>query len=71
MNPLGLLLVAVGLFAICGAALNLEWFMNHRKARFVRNVFGGFGARIFYGLLGTGLVTLGVLVAIGVIQQRR
>ena len=68
-SVMGLLFVAIGLFAICGADYNWDWFMNHRKARFFVAVFKRTGARIFYILLGGGLTTLGVLLALGVIHS--
>jgi hypothetical protein len=71
MNPIGLIFVAIGVFALCGAGFDWEWFMNHRKARFFTSIFGRTGARIFYGLLGVGFVVLGVLFAIGVIHDTR
>jgi len=66
---MGSLFIAIGLFAICGAGFNWDWFLNHRKARFFVAVFKRTGARIFYLLLGGGLVTLGALLALGVIQS--
>ena len=69
MDPVGLIFVAIGIFAICGAALDWEWFMNHRKARFMTAIFGRSGARIFYGLLGSGLSVFGVLFALGIIKN--
>jgi hypothetical protein len=65
VNPKGFILVATGLFALCGAGFAWEWFMNHRKARFFVGLFGRTGARIFYALLGTGLVVLGTLITLG------
>jgi hypothetical protein len=67
---MGLLFVAIGLFAICGAACDWEWFMNHRKARLFVAAFTRAGARIFYILLGGGLTTLGVLLALGILQSK-
>ena len=66
-----LLFVATGVFAICGAGFDWEWFMNHRKTRLIVAVFTRTGARIFYTLLGTGLVTLGILMMFGVISPTR
>jgi hypothetical protein len=37
-------IIAFGVFAICGAGLNWEWFMNHHKARFFTDLFGRTGA---------------------------
>jgi immunity protein 17 of polymorphic toxin system len=66
---MGWVIAASGAFAICGAALDLEFFMNHRKAQLFVRMFGRNGARAFYGLMGSGLVVLGVLIALGIIQQ--
>ena len=68
MNLWGLVFVAIGIFSVCGAFLNWDWFMEARKARFIVSIIGRNGARIFYGLLGTGLVVLGVLGMTGVIE---
>ena len=69
MNPIGLLLVAAGLFSICGAAFDWDFFINSRKARFFVSTFGRTGARIFYGLLGLGIVILGTLITMGVLKD--
>ena len=67
MNPIGFLVVAFGVFTALGAALDWEWFMGDPKARFFVRSFGRGGARIFYTLLGFGLIVFGALVAVGVI----
>ena len=69
MNPLGLLIVAGGLFSICGAAFDWDFFINSRKARLFVAMFGRNGARIFYVCLGLFLVVLGALLTMGVIQD--
>ena len=69
MNPIGLFFVAGGAFSILGAVCNWDWFMNARKARFVVKVFTRNGARVFYGILGLALVSLGVLGAMGIIDM--
>ena len=66
---MGWALAACGVFAICGAGFDWEWFMNHRKAQFFVRLLGRTGTRVFYGLLGTALVVLGVLMALGFIQE--
>ena len=63
------LLAGCGVFAMCGAAFDWEWFMNHRKAQFLVRLFGRGGTRVFYGILGAALVAMGVLMATGVIQK--
>jgi len=70
MNPAGLLLVACGVLAICGAGYDWEWFMNHHKARFFIAIFGRKGARTFYRILGAGLMIPGVLITAGIIQDK-
>ena len=71
MDPVGLLITAVGLFSLSGAVFDWEWFMNNRKARPIVGIFGRSGARIFYALLGAAFVTAGMLMVLGVIQTSR
>lgn len=70
MNPAGLIFVAAGLFTICGAGFDWDWFMNNRRAWIFVTMFGRNGARVFYGLLGTVLIVLGVLFALGIVQDK-
>ena len=67
MNGMGVLFIAVGIFGLCAACFDWDWFMNGRKARLVVSLVGRTGARVFYGLLGTGFVVAGALVMAGVI----
>jgi Immunity protein 17 len=69
MNPLGLLMAAAGVFAVAGGIFDWEWFMNHRKARFLSRLITRTGARVFYIVLGLGIVLLGALMTFGVIQD--
>ena len=71
MNPIGFLFVALGVFTALAAALDWEWFMGDRKARYFVRLFGRGGARMFYALLGIGLIVLGALLAAGVNQDMR
>jgi small neutral amino acid transporter SnatA (MarC family) len=66
---MGWVLAGCGAFAICGAAFDWEWFMNHRKAQFFVRLFGRNGTRVFYAVLGSALVVLGVLMAAGIIRD--
>lgn len=68
MDPRGLFLVAAGLFAAAGGIFNWEWFMNHRKARFMCTILTRTGARIFYIALGAVLAVLGLAITLGFIQ---
>ncbi len=71
MNPAGLILMAAGVFSITGAALDWDFFINSRKARLFVSLFGRNGARIFYGLLGTVITVIGLLITLGVIEGKR
>lgn len=71
MNPAGLILMAAGVFSIAGAARDWDFFINSRKARFFVSLFGRNGARIFYGLLGTVITVIGLLITLGVIEGKR
>ena len=67
-EPLALLLVLGGLFAIAGGVLDWDWFMNHRKARLFVGLLGRSGARVFYCLLGLTIAVIGLLVTFGFIS---
>lgn len=68
---IGLMLAAAGVFSICGAALNWDWFLESHKARFFVNTFGRNGARAIYGVLGLALLVIGVLMALGIVSSER
>lgn len=70
MNPilLGALLAAAGLLSIAGGVLNWDWFMNSRRAWLFVKLFGRDGARVVYVVIGTGLVVVGALAALGVLS---
>ena len=56
-NPVILIVdFALGTYLICAAIFNWNWFMNSQKARFVarfvENLFGREGVRLYYLILG-------------------
>ncbi|MEZ6197857.1 MAG: immunity 17 family protein [Planctomycetota bacterium] len=67
---MGYFFIAAGLFSILGAVLEWSWFMNHRNLRFFASFLGRTGARIVYVLIGVLLVSLGGLMAVGVVAPR-
>ena len=69
MNPAGLIFVALGIFALSGSIFDWEFFMNSRKVRFLAKFLTRTGARIFYGLLGSGFIVVGILTAMGIIKD--
>lgn len=58
-----LVIIFGGIFSITCAAFNFDWFMNARKAQFFVKILTRTGARIFYIILGIGLITLGILLS--------
>lgn len=59
------LILGAGLFTIAGAALNWNWFMNSRRARFFVGLFGRNGARIVYLILGLFLCGIALVAMVG------
>ena len=55
------LFIALGLFSIVSAIFNLDWYFKTSGAMTFVNWFGRGGARVFYALLGVGLIACGVL----------
>ena len=68
---MGWVLAACGAFTICVAAFDWKFFMNHWNAQFLVRLFGRTGTRILYGILGASLVALGLLMAMGIIQDSK
>ena len=66
---MGWVIAATGLFSVAGAALDWDWFMNHRKAQRLVRLFGRGGARAVYAALGAGLLVAGVLMGLGIIEE--
>ena len=64
---LGIIIIAVGLFAIIASLSNWEPFFNNRRAQGVIRTFGRKGARIFYVVLGLVICATGVLAMLGII----
>lgn len=62
------LILAAGLFSMAGGLFNWSFFIHSRKARIWVKFLGERGARIFYVVLGAGIVTVGALLATGVID---
>ena len=67
MNPVGLLIVALGLFSVGCGIFNWEWAMTTRQGRLLSTMITRTGARAFYVVLGVGMIVVGTLMTIGVI----
>lgn len=53
--------LAVGIFSLCGAIYDWDFFMNNYKAQVFVKLFGRNGARIFYGALGCFIILMSLL----------
>ena len=56
--------VLIGLFSICGAFFNWDFFFESRKARPFVALLGRNGARIFYGVLGAFIIFCGIMAMV-------
>ena len=55
------LFIGLGIFSMVAAVLNLEWYFQTSAAQTFVRWLGRTGARLFYVLLGVGLILCGVL----------
>ncbi len=55
------LFIVLGVFSITASVLNLDWYFQTDGVRIFVKRFGRNGARIFYVLLGIGLIACGVV----------
>ena len=69
MNSWGLIIVAAGLFSVCGAVFDWDFFIDSGKARLIVRMFGRAAARVFYGILGVVGVVVGALITLGMLSQ--
>jgi hypothetical protein len=56
---------ALGLFCCSAAIFNWDWYYELQKARWIQSLCGRTGARVFFGILGLGLIVLGSAIATG------
>ncbi len=59
-DALVIVLFIVGVITLLGSIFDWDFYFESRKARFFVDIFGRKGARIFYGILGTALIVLGI-----------
>lgn len=61
----GVITCLAGLLFIFGAASNNQFLLDLHKTRWVVNLWGRTGARIFVGIIGAGLIVLGIAIIRG------
>ena len=59
-----IIFIGAGIFSICGAVFDWDWFMNNYKARPFMKIFGRTGTRIIYALIGIFVIAIAVGVLI-------
>jgi len=69
MNPIGLVFVAIGIFALLGSICDWEFFMNSRKGARMSKMIGRNRARILYAAIGTLVLVIGVLITAGILDS--
>lgn len=69
MNPVGLILVAAGMFSVLGGALDWDFFMNSRRAQLFVSLLGRNGARVVYIVLGVLISAVGAAVTLGILKR--
>ena len=65
---IGILITLAGLFSLISSIKNWDFFFESYRARFVARIIGRTGARIFYGILGSSLCVLGLLLTFNLIE---
>lgn len=68
MNPWGFLFMAIGLFTAAGGIFDWDWYMNHRKSRFLISIIGRMGTRIFNTVVGLVVFGLGLAALMGAVE---
>lgn len=61
----GVITCLAGGLLLFGAATNNQFLLDLHKARWVVNLWGRAGARLFVGLIGLGLIALGAAIIRG------
>jgi hypothetical protein len=61
----GVITCLAGLLFLFGAATNNQFLLDLHKTRWVVNLWGRSGARIFVGIVGAGLIVLGIAIIRG------
>jgi Immunity protein 17 len=69
MHSASPLLILIGLFVICAAIYNWDWFMESGKNAFLSQLLGGRpGIRIFFLVLGLAIAAWGFLDVFGILD---
>lgn len=65
----GAVSIILGGVLLAAAVFNWDWCYELHKSRWVEWLCGRLGARIFFALLGLGLIALGLAIALGLLNR--
>ncbi len=65
---LPILLMCCGIFSAVCALKDMDWFMEHRKARMLVRIIGRTGTRVFYTVLGAAIFAVGAVLLVAGLQ---
>jgi Immunity protein 17 len=61
---LAIVLILSGIFGLASSYFNWDWYYNNHRARLFVTIFGRTGARIFYAILGVGMIVFGIITVL-------
>jgi len=65
----GSVAIVFGALVASAAIFNWEWYYQLKKVRWIESLSGRTLARVFFMLLGFGLIVLGGVIAIGLLSN--
>jgi hypothetical protein len=65
---LGIVFVLLGAFVLMAIGSRWDWFVNHYKVRGIFEIFGKTGGILFYVILGSFFLIVGILMMMGVVD---
>ena len=66
----GAVAMILGGVCLAAAVFNWPWYFELHKSRWIERLCGRVGARIFFALIGIGLIVLGGAIALGFLNNR-
>jgi len=61
----GVVFIVIGLFSLIASIKDWNFFFGSLKTRFLISIIGRNGTRIFFGILGSIIIVVGVLSLLG------
>lgn len=67
-RPLGIVIIAAGLFLLAGSIFDWEWYWARRRSQTWADLLGWTGARVAYAVVGLLLAVLATLISLGAVS---